>query len=201
MKCSTPVFVSSRPDWTNARETENRARWGRAPRLRADFALVLSALRVTPWACRVLWHATATINSSGASGNDGYGPKRLTEPSFASTLGTAATIRSTALARDGGSWKKLTKRRGPWWRVHVRSATRLMSKYPLGDCSRSLFFVDEGVGSGEIDGERLASSCRGRAHGTIVVPAIAAWWTPRLMTSLGNDVPLVDEEGYPYLVR
>ncbi len=133
------------------------------------------------------------------SGNDGYGPTRLAEPSIASTLGTAATLRSTALARDGGSWKKLTER--PWWRVHVRSATQLVSEYPRGDCSRSLFFVDEGVGSGEIDGERLASSCRGRAHGTIVVPAIAARWTPRLTTSLGNDVLLVNEEGYPYLVR
>ena len=85
--------------------------------------------------------------------------------------------------------------------MHVRSATRLVSKYPRGDRSRSLFFVDEGVWSGEIDGERLASSCRGRAHGTIVVPAIAARLTPRLMTSLGNDAPLVYEEGYPYLVR
>jgi hypothetical protein len=52
-----------------------------------------------------------------------------------------------------------------------------------------------------MDSERLASSCRGRAHGTLVVPAIAARRTPRLLTSLGNDVPLVDEEGYPYLVQ
>jgi hypothetical protein len=112
----------------------------------------------------------------------------------------AATIWSTALARDGGSWKELAKRRGPCWRVHVRARTRLPSDYPLGDRSQSQFFVDEGVSSGEIDSERLASSCRGWAHGTLVVPAIVARRTPRLLTSLGNDVPLVDEEVYPYLV-
>jgi hypothetical protein len=142
LKCSTPVFVSSRCDRTNAWETENRAQWGRAPRQRADFALVLSALRVTPWAR----HAIATINSSGASGNNGYGPTRLAEPSIASTLGTAATLRSTALARNDGSWKKLTDRRGPCLCVVVvRVRTRLMSVYPRGDRSRGQFFVDEEV--------------------------------------------------------
>jgi hypothetical protein len=160
-------------------------------------------MRVTPWAGRVLsWHATTTINSSGALGNDGFGPKWLAEPSIASTyLGTAATIRSTALARYGDSWKKLAERRGPCRRALVRTRLRLPSEYPLGDCSRSQFFVNEGVANGEIDSERLASSCRGRAHGTLVVPAIAARWAPRLLTSLGNDFPLVNEEGYPYLVR
>ena len=164
--------------------------------------MVLSALRVTPWARRVLsWHATATINSSGASGNDGFGPTRLAEPSIASTLGTAATLRSTALlVHDGGSWEKLTNRRGPCWCVLVRARTRLLSVYPCGDHSRNHFFVDEGVSNGEIDSECLTSSCRGRAHGTLVVPAIAARWTPPLLTSLGNDVPLINEEGYPYLV-
>jgi hypothetical protein len=193
--CSTPVFVFSRRDRTNAREaTENR-----------DFALVLSASRVTPWACRVLsGHATATINSSGASDNDGFGPKRLVEPSIASILGTAATLRSTALlARNGGSWRRLTVRRGPCSCVLVRTRTRLLSVYPRGDRSRSQFFVDEGVSNGVIDSERLTSSCCGRAHGTLLVPAIVSRrtrQTPRLMTSLGNDFPLVDEEGYPYLV-
>ncbi len=76
-----------------------------------------------------------------------------------------------------------------------------MSVYPRGDRSRSQFFVDEEVLNFVIDSERLASSCRCWAHGTLVVPAIVAWRTPRLMTSLGNNVPLVDEEGYPYLVR
>ena len=136
-----------------------------------------------------------------ALGNDGFGPKRLAEPSIASTLGTAATIWSTALARDGGSWKELAERRGPCWRALVRARLRLPSEYPLGDRSRSQFFVDEGVANGEVDSERLVSSCRGRAHGTIVVPAIAARrWALRLLTSLRNDFPLVDEEGYPYLV-
>ena len=154
-----------------------------------------------PWARRVLsWHATATINSSVALGNDGFGPKWLVEPSIASSSGTAATIRSTALARDGGSWKKLAERQGPCRRALVRARLRLPSEYPRGDRSRSQFFVNERVANGEIDSERLASSCRGRAHGTLVVPAIAARWAPRLLMSLGNDIPLVDEEGYPYLV-
>jgi hypothetical protein len=159
---------------------------------------------VTPWARRVLsGHATATINSSGASGNDGFGPTRLAEPSIASTLGTAATLRSTALARDDGSWKRLTDRRGPsLCDALVRVRTRLPSEYPRGDRSRSQFFVDEEVVNFEVDSERLESSCRDRAHGTLVVPAIVARRrTPRLMTSLRNDAPLVDEEGYPYLVR
>ncbi len=76
-----------------------------------------------------------------------------------------------------------------------------MSVYPRWDHLRGQFFVNEEVLNFEIDSERLASSCRGRAHGTLVVPAIAARRTPRLMTSLGNDAPLVDEEGYPYLVQ
>jgi hypothetical protein len=169
--------------------------------------LVLSTSRVTPWARQVLWHATATINSSGALGNDGFGPTRLgptrlAEPSIASTLGTATTLRSTALACDDGSWKRLTDRRRPsLCDALVRVRTRRLSKYPRGDRSRGQFFVDEEVVNFEVDCERLESSCRNRAHGTLVVPAIVARRTPRLITSLGNDVPLVDEEGYPYLVR
>jgi len=173
-----------------------------APRQRADFALVLSASRVTPWARRVLYgHATATINSSGTLGNDGFGPTRLAKPSIASTLGTAATLRSTARSRDVGSWKKLTERRGPWWRC---SATRLASDYPRGDRS---YLVDEEVSNFEIDGEGLASSRRRRTHGTLSVRAIVVRRTrrtrrtPRLTTSLGTFVPIVEEEGYSYLVR
>ena len=173
-----------------------------APRQRADFAVVLSASRVTPWARRVLsGHATATINSSGTSGNDGFGPTRLAKPSIASTLGTAATLRSTARSRDVGSWKKLTVRRGPWWRC---SATRLASDYPRGDRS---YLVDEEVSNFEIDGEGLASSRRRRTHGTLSVRAIVVRRTrrtrrtPRLTTSLGNFIPVVEEEGYSYLVR
>ena len=165
--------------------------------------MVLSASRVTPWARRVLWHATATINSSGASGDDRFGPRWHAERSIASNLGTAATLRSTALiSRDDGSWMELTDRRRPsWWCVLVRTRTRLVSEYPLGDCS---YFVDEEVSNFEIDGERLASSRRRRTHGTLFVHAIVVRRTrrtPRLMTSLGNIVPFVEEEGYPYLVR
>ena len=97
--------------------------------------------------------------------------------------------------------EKLTDRRGPWWCVSVRTRTRLVSVYPRGDRSRGQFFFDKEVLNFEIDSERLASSCRCRAHGTLVVPAIVARRTPRLNTSLGNDAPLVDEEGYPYLVQ
>ena len=164
--------------------------------------MVLSASRATPWARRVLWHATATINSSGASGDE-FGPKRRDERSTASIWGTAATLRSTALlARDDGSWKKLADRRGPCWCVFIRTRTRLVSVYPRGDRLRGQFFVNEEVLNFEVDSERLASSCRCRAHGTLVVPAIVvARRIPRLMRNLGNDVPLVNKEGYPYLVR
>jgi len=40
--------------------------------------------------------------------------------------------------------EKLAERRGPCWRMHVCARTRLPSNYPLGDCSRSQVFVDEG---------------------------------------------------------
>jgi hypothetical protein len=89
------------------------------------------------------WHATTTINSSLALGDDGFGPKRLATSSIASILGTAATFWSTALARDGGSWKKLAERQGPCWRALVRAHTWLPSVYPLEDRSWSQFFVDE----------------------------------------------------------
>ena len=75
-----------------------------------------------------------------------------------------------------------------------------MSVYPRGDRSRGQFFVDEEVLNFLIDSERLASSCRCRAHGTLVVPAIVARRTPRLMTSLRNYVLLVDKEGYPLMI-
>ena len=138
------------------------------------------------------WHATTTINSSLALGDDGFGPKRLAISSIASILGTAATFWSTALARGGGSWKKLAERQGPcWWRALVRARTRLPSVYPLGDRSRSQFFVDEGVASGEVDegeSECLASSCRGWAHGALLVPIAARRWAPRLLAN-GGMIP------------
>ena len=72
-----------------------------------------------------------------------------------STLGTAATQRSTALARDSGSWDKLTDCRGPCWCVFVRMRTRLMSVYPRGDRSRGQYFVDEEVLNFKIDSEAV----------------------------------------------
>jgi hypothetical protein len=77
-------------------------------------------------------------------GDDGFGPKRLATSSIASILGTAATFWSTALARGGGSWKKLAERQGTSWRAHVRARARLQSEYPVGDSSQSQLFVDEG---------------------------------------------------------
>jgi hypothetical protein len=134
---------------------------------------VLSASRVTPWARVLSWHTTATINSSLALGDDGFGPKRLAEPSITSILGTVATIWSTALARDGGSWKKLAERRGPCRRTLVRARLRLPSKYLLGDRSRSQFFVDEGVANGEIDSQRLASN--NRLLGNTILVKLKLW--------------------------
>jgi hypothetical protein len=46
------------------------------------------------------WHATLLRTSSLASSDNGFGPRRLTKRSLALVLGrTAATLRSTALAR------------------------------------------------------------------------------------------------------
>ena len=87
--------------------------------------------------------------------------------------------------------------------VLARARTRLSSVYPLGDRSRREFLVDEEVSNFEIDGEGLASSRRRRTHGTLFVRAIVVRRTrrTRLTTSLGNVVPIVEEEGYSYLVR
>jgi hypothetical protein len=98
---------------------------------------------------------------------------------------------STALARGGGSWKKLAERQGPCWRALVHSRTRLPSEYPLGNRLRSQFVVDEGVASSEVDegeSECLASSCRGCAHGALLVPIAARRWAPRLLVN-GGMIP------------
>ncbi len=79
-----------------------------------------------------------------------------------------------------------------------------MSEYPRGDRS---YLVDEEVSNFEINGEGLASSRRRRTHGTLCVRAIVVRRTrrtrrtPRLTASLGNFVPIVEEEGYSYLIR
>jgi hypothetical protein len=90
-----------------------------------------------------------------ALGDNGFGPKRLAERSLALVSTTAATLRSTALARDVGGRKILAKRQGTYLRAHTRARARFPGIYPLTDCSQNQFFVDEGESMG------LASSYRG----------------------------------------
>jgi hypothetical protein len=98
---------------TNAREMEDRAQMSTAQQ-GADYISVLLALRVKPWVQVLSWHATATLNSSSALGDDGFGPKRLAERSTALILGTAATTSwSTALACDDDG-RKNAKRQGTY---------------------------------------------------------------------------------------
>ena len=70
--------------------------------------------------------------------------ERLVKCSTALVLGTAMTLWSTALARDIGSRKKLAECQGTDLRVLGRTRARFPSVYPLRDCSRSQFFIDEG---------------------------------------------------------
>jgi hypothetical protein len=97
------------------------------------------------WVRVLSWHATATINSSLALGDDGFGLKRLTERSITSIGGmTAATLWSTALARDVGGSKIPAERQGTNWRALARARARLPGKFPLGkNPPRSCVFVDE----------------------------------------------------------
>jgi hypothetical protein len=135
---AAPFFVSSRHLQTNARETEDRARWSTA-RQRADLSPVFLALRVTPWVRVLSWHATATINSSFVLGDNGFGPKRLVYCSITSIAGMAATSWSTALACDVSGRKILAKRQGTYWRVLVHGfrANFLSGKIPHGTVSSS----------------------------------------------------------------
>ena len=143
MKQAPPFFVSTRCYTTNARETEDRARMSTA-RQRADLVSVSLALRVTPWVRVLSWHAIATINSSSALGDDGFGPKRLSERSTASILRTAATTWSTALARNIGSRKNLAKCQGTYWQALPRARARFPGKLPFRkNPPRNCVFVDE----------------------------------------------------------
>jgi len=122
---------------------EDRARMS-ATRQRADLGSVLLALRVTPWVRVLSWHAIGTINASLALGDDGFGPKRFAERSIASTAGmTAATLWSTALARDVGGRKNLAEHQGTDGWALTRARAWLPGKYPLGICVRNPVFVDE----------------------------------------------------------
>ena len=113
-------------------------------RRRADSVSVLLALRMKPWVRVLSWHATATINSSLALGDDGFGLKRFAKHSIASIAGMmAATLWSTALARDVGGRKNLAKRQGTDGRALARARAWLPGKYPMGICIRNLVFVDE----------------------------------------------------------
>ena len=91
----------------------------------------------------ISWHATATINSSSALGDSGFGPKRLAEHLTASILGTAATTWSTALARDVGGRKNLAERQGTYWRALPCACAWLPGKFPLRKHPRNPVFVDK----------------------------------------------------------
>jgi hypothetical protein len=94
--------------------------------------LSLLGLEVEALGSGALWHATTTINSSLALGDDGFGPKRLATSSIASILGTtAATLWSTALARDVGGSKIPAERLGTNLRAHTRARARLPGQFPL----------------------------------------------------------------------
>jgi hypothetical protein len=109
----------------------------------ADSVLVSLALRVTPWVRVLSWHATETINSSLALGEDGFGPKQLAERSTTSMLGMAVTTWSTALACNVGGRKNIAERQGTYWRVLPRAraqfwANFLLGKIPHGTVSLSM---------------------------------------------------------------
>jgi hypothetical protein len=115
-------------------------------RQRADSVSASLALRVTPWVQVLSWHETATINSSLALGDDGFGPKRLAKRSIASIWGmTAATLWLTALARDVGGSKIPAERQGNKWRALARARARLLGKFPLRKFPPLMYcvFVDE----------------------------------------------------------
>ena len=131
MKQAPPFFVSTRCFTTNARETEDRARMSSA-RQRVDSVLVLLALRVTSWVRVISWHGTATINSSLALGDNGFGPKRLAKRLTASILGTAATTWSMALARNISGRKNLAERQG----TYLRALPRARAQFPGQFCFR-----------------------------------------------------------------
>ncbi len=118
-------------------EKEDQAQWSTA-RQRADSASVFLALRSKPWVWVLSWHATATINSFLALGNNGFGPKRFAKRSIASISGiTAATLWLTALARNVGGRKNLAERQGTDGRALTRTRAWLPGKYHLGICIRN----------------------------------------------------------------
>ena len=79
-----------------------------------------------------------------ALGDDGFGPRWLAKHSLTLVLGrTAATLRSTALARGAGGSKNPVRRQVTDGRALTRARVWLLGEYPLRDRSRSQVFVDE----------------------------------------------------------
>jgi hypothetical protein len=106
--------------------------------------LGLLALRAKPWVRVHYWHATTTINSSLALGDDRFGPKGLTECSIALILGTmAATLWSTVLACNVGGRKIPAKRQGTDGWALPRACAWLPAKYPLGIHVQNQVFLDK----------------------------------------------------------
>ncbi len=80
-----------------------------------------------------------------ASGNNGFGPRRLAKRSLALVSGrTAATLQLTALARGAGGSKNPVGRQVTDGRALARAHAWLPGEYPLRDRSRSQVFVNEG---------------------------------------------------------
>ncbi len=132
-------------------------------RQRADLVSVFLALRVKPWVWVLCWHATTTINSSLALGDDGIGPKRFAEHSTASILGTAATTWSTALARNVGGRKNLAERQEltggrSHALVHSFRANFLLGKKPHRTVSSSM--RRDTLTSFDLDCSACSSCCK-----------------------------------------
>jgi len=109
------------------------------------------------------WHATATINSSLALGDDGFGPKWLAECSIASIAGmTATTLWSTVLACDVGGSKIPAGRQGTSWRALARARARLLGKFPLRKIPHGLVSLStkrDTLTSFDVDSCCACSSC------------------------------------------
>jgi len=117
-------------------------------RQRADSVSVSLALRVMPWVRVLSWHATTTINSSLALGNNGFGPKRLAERLITSIWGmTAATLWLTTLACNVGGSKIPAEHQGTNLQALACTCAWLLGELPLrkNPPRMNCVFVDEEV--------------------------------------------------------
>ena len=96
-----------------------------------------------PWVRVLSWHATGTINSSLALGDDGFGTKQLAERSIALIVGTAATTWLAALANNVRSRKNLSERQGTYLRALARARAQFPGNFPLRKNQWSSVFVNE----------------------------------------------------------